>query len=68
MPILFDHQRQIFHLSNSQISYVIGIEKDKFITHRYFGRSLPFIPVAMNCSGSIAASLRIQIYPTVHFP
>lgn len=42
MPILFDHQRQIFHLSNSQISYVIGIEKDKFITHRYFGRSLPF--------------------------
>ena len=42
MPILFDHQRQIFHLSNSQISYVIGIKKDKFITHRYFGRSLPF--------------------------
>lgn len=42
MPILFDHQRQIFHLSNSQISYVIGIEKEKFITHRYFGKSLPF--------------------------
>lgn len=42
MPILFDHQQQLFHLSNSQISYVIGIEKDKFITHRYFGRSLPF--------------------------
>lgn len=40
MPILFDHQRQIFHLSNSQISYVIGIEKEKFITHRYFGKSL----------------------------
>lgn len=42
MPILFNHQQQIFHLSNSQISYVIGIEKEKFITHRYFGRSLPF--------------------------
>ncbi|MBO0452423.1 alpha-galactosidase [Candidatus Enterococcus murrayae] len=42
MPILFDSEKEIFHLSNSAISYVMGIEKEKYITHRYFGRTLPF--------------------------
>ncbi|EOH75314.1 alpha-galactosidase [Enterococcus malodoratus] len=42
MPITFDFEKQTFHLSNSHISYIIGIEKEKYITHRYFGKVLPF--------------------------
>ncbi|MGO3604498.1 MAG: glycoside hydrolase family 36 N-terminal domain-containing protein, partial [Enterococcus malodoratus] len=42
MPITFDFEKQLFHLSNSHISYIIGIEKEKYITHRYFGKVLPF--------------------------
>lgn len=42
MPILFDSKKQVFHLSNAQISYVIGIEKERYLTHRYFGQALPF--------------------------
>jgi alpha-galactosidase len=42
MPILFDSEKQIVHLSNKFISYVIEIVKDKYITHRYLGKSLPF--------------------------
>ena len=42
MPITFDFEKQLFHLSNSHISYIIGIEKEKYITHRYFGKALPF--------------------------
>lgn len=41
MPILFDENQQFFHLSNNEISYIIGIEKEKYLTHRYFGKSLP---------------------------
>lgn len=40
--ITFDQEKNIFHLKNEQISYVIGIEKNKYLTHRYFGSSLPF--------------------------
>ncbi|MGH1847007.1 alpha-galactosidase [Enterococcus gilvus] len=42
MPILFDSEKQTVHLSNKFISYVIEIVKDKYITHRYLGKSLPF--------------------------
>ena len=42
MPITFDFEKQTFHLSNSHISYIIGIEKEKYITHCYFGKVLPF--------------------------
>lgn len=42
MPIKFDFEKQLFHLSNSHISYIIGIEKEKYITHRHFGKALPF--------------------------
>ena len=40
MPITFDYKQNIFHLKNDYISYIIGIEKGKYITHRYFGKSL----------------------------
>ncbi|KAF1297806.1 alpha-galactosidase [Enterococcus sp. JM4C] len=40
MTILFDEQQQFFHLSNSTMSYIIGIEKEKYITHLYFGQRL----------------------------
>lgn len=41
MPISFNQEQQFFHLKNHEISYVIGIEKEKYITHRYFGAALP---------------------------
>ncbi|MGX7203708.1 alpha-galactosidase [Enterococcus pingfangensis] len=37
MSIFFDKSQNIFHLSNNEISYIIGIEKEKYLTHRYFG-------------------------------
>lgn len=40
MPIFFDKEQQIFHLKNKQVSYIIGIEKEKYITHRYFGTKI----------------------------
>lgn len=40
MPISFDHKQHFFHLRNHEISYVIGIEKGKYLTHRYFGKTL----------------------------
>ncbi len=40
MLITFDESQQFFHLKNDQLSYVIGIEKGKYLTHRYFGPPL----------------------------
>lgn len=40
MPITFDKELQIFHLQNNQLSYIIGIEKEQYITQRYFGTRL----------------------------
>lgn len=42
MPIQFDEKNQFFHLFNDSFSYVIGIEKNRYLTHRYWGRRLPF--------------------------
>lgn len=42
MPIKFDEKTHCFHLSNQQMSYVIGIEKECYLTHRYWGKVLPF--------------------------
>ncbi len=41
MPIHFDSQSQCFHLTNPHVSYIIGIEKDRYLTHRYWGKTLP---------------------------
>ncbi len=40
MSIYFDASQNFFHLSNNEISYIIGIEKEKYLTHRYFGPRL----------------------------
>lgn len=40
MPIKFDEKNQFFHLYNNKISYIIGIEKEKYLTHLYYGRRL----------------------------
>lgn len=40
MPVKYDDSQKIFHLKNNSISYIIGIEKEKYITHRYFGTRL----------------------------
>lgn len=41
MPIQFDEKTHCFHLNNPQMSYVIGIEKERYVTHRYWGNTLP---------------------------
>ncbi|MGX2946869.1 alpha-galactosidase [Enterococcus alishanensis] len=46
MPIIFDQEKGFFHLKNSEISYIIGLEKNKYITHRYYG------PVLSSYAGS----------------
>lgn len=40
MSIYFDAAQNFFHLSNNEISYIIGIEKEQYLTHRYFGPRL----------------------------
>ncbi|HBM5487069.1 MULTISPECIES: alpha-galactosidase [Enterococcus] len=40
MPIFYDEKQQIFHLQNEKISYIIGIEKNKYLVHRYWGERL----------------------------
>lgn len=40
MSIYFDASQNFFHLNNNEISYIIGIEKEQYLTHRYFGPRL----------------------------
>lgn len=41
MPLItVDTQQQTFHLSNGSISYVMGIEKERFLSHLYFGKAI----------------------------
>ncbi len=40
MSIYFDAAQNFFHLSNNEISYIIGVEKEQYLTHRYFGPRL----------------------------
>ena len=35
MQIIFDEKQQIFHLYNEKISYVIQIEKQRYLKHCY---------------------------------
>ncbi|MHC5248571.1 alpha-galactosidase [Enterococcus sp. LJL90] len=41
MPIFYQETGNFFHLQNQQLSYVIGVEREKYLTHRYFGSRLP---------------------------
>lgn len=41
MSIYFDENMQCFHLNNKQISYIIGIERGRYLVHRYWGKKLP---------------------------
>ena len=38
--ITFDESKKIFHLSNTAISYLIGIEKESYLSHLYFGKAI----------------------------
>lgn len=40
MSIEHNKQKDIFHLSNDLISYVIGIEEDRYLTHHYWGKRI----------------------------
>lgn len=38
--ITVDEYNHVFHLSNEHISYVIGLEKDAYLSHLYFGKAI----------------------------
>lgn len=38
LEIKYDDKRQLFILSNGSISYILGIEKGRYLKHLYFGR------------------------------
>ncbi|MDO4741397.1 MAG: hypothetical protein Q4A66_12075, partial [Eubacteriales bacterium] len=38
MPILFDSSRQVFHLYNNRISYILRLAGGKYPLHVYWGR------------------------------
>lgn len=40
MSISFNEAKQFFHLCNGKISYIIAIERGRFVCHRYFGAAL----------------------------
>jgi len=40
LSIKFDSENQIFHLSNSKVSYVIAIEEGKYLSHHYWGKKI----------------------------
>ena len=40
LAINYDKEQKIFNLSNSKISYILGIEKNYYVKHIYFGKYL----------------------------
>ncbi|MBP2057366.1 alpha-galactosidase [Lactobacillus colini] len=62
--ISFDQENQVFHLSNSQISYLIGVEDGGSLSHLYFGKKvssyhnqLKFPRLDRGFSGNLPGSL-----------
>ena len=41
--IFFDERNQLFHMTTPRTSYIIGIEKGKYLAHLYWGRKLASI-------------------------
>lgn len=62
MPIQFDPIQQCFHLRNQTMSYIIGIEKEAYLTHRYWGEKLP------TYHGSNALQMVDRAFATNPFP
>ena len=40
MQISFEEEQQIFHLYNDKISYVIQVEKQRYLKHCYYGKRI----------------------------
>lgn len=40
MPIIYDKNQQIFHLQSKDMSYVIGLSNDVYLTHLYWGKRI----------------------------
>lgn len=38
--IMYNEEMNYFHLSNNTISYIIGVEKDRYLSHLYFGNKV----------------------------
>ena len=38
--IYFDEKQKYFHLSNSQLSYIMEIEEGAILSHIYFGKKI----------------------------
>ncbi|MCH3972292.1 MAG: alpha-galactosidase [Oscillospiraceae bacterium] len=40
MPIFYDAKKQLFHLSNDCVSYVLQVSQDGRLSHKYWGKKL----------------------------
>ena len=40
MQISFEEEQQVFHLYNDKISYVIQVEKQRYLKHCYYGKRI----------------------------
>lgn len=62
MAISFNQEKQFFHLSNDSISYIIGIEKETFLCHRYFGKAIK------NFTGNLDFPVTTGAFSVTPFP
>ena len=55
--IYFDERNQLFHMMTPHTSYIIGIEKGKYLTHLYWGKKLASMsPQNAYCSNNLSFS------------
>ena len=55
--IFFDEQNQLFHMTTPHTSYIVGIEKGKYLTHLYWGKKLASMcPENAYCSNNLSFS------------
>ena len=53
--IYFDERNQLFHMMTPHTSYIIGIEKGKYLTHLYWGKKLASMsPENAYCSNNLS--------------
>lgn len=67
MQIIFDEKQQIFHLYNEKISYVIQVEKQRYLKHCYYGKRLKSGAVAFRASITTEDFVQIRLLKTGRF-
>ena len=63
MQISFEEEQQVFHLYNDKISYVIQVEKQRYLKHCYYGKRIKRWHSGIKDYDSV----RIRLRKTEHF-